>query len=97
MFALPVIFISVYGRDETLARVLETGAVDCIVKPFSPTELTARIQAALPVQARPASFLLGELPIDYNRRRVTLAGQLLNLIAAEYELLRVLSLNAGGS
>ena len=39
---LPVIFISVYGRDETVARALESGAADYIVKPFSPTELVAR-------------------------------------------------------
>ena len=43
---LPVIFISGYGRDETIARAFETGAADYIVKPFSPTELTARIRAA---------------------------------------------------
>ena len=43
---LPVIFISGYGRDETIARALEAGADDYIVKPFSPTELTARIRAA---------------------------------------------------
>ena len=36
---LPVIFISAYGRDETVARVLESGAADYIAKPFSPTEL----------------------------------------------------------
>ena len=35
---LPVIFISGYGRDETIARALEAGAADYIVKPFSPTE-----------------------------------------------------------
>ena len=34
---LPVIFISGYGRDETIARALESGAADYIVKPFSPT------------------------------------------------------------
>ena len=44
---LPVIFISGYGRDETIARALEAGADDYIVKPFSPTELVARIRAAL--------------------------------------------------
>ena len=93
---LPVIFISVYGRDETIARALEAGAVDYIVKPFSPTELTARVQAALRVHARSAAFVLGELSIDYHRRRVTLAGQLLELTATEYEVLRVLALNAGG-
>ena len=92
---LPVIFISGYGRDETIAKALKAGAADYIVKPFSPTELTARVQAALRLRARPASFLLGDLAIDYDRRRVSLAGRVLNLTTTEYELLRVLSLNAG--
>ena len=39
----PVIFISGYGRDDTIAHALEAGAADCIVNPFSATELTARI------------------------------------------------------
>ena len=41
---LPVVFISGYGRDETVARALEAGAEDYIVKPFSPTELVARVR-----------------------------------------------------
>ena len=92
---LPVIFISAYGRDETIARALETGAADYIVKPFSPTELTARIRAALRRRAEPESFVLGELAIDYDRRRVTVAGSPVELTATEYDLLRVLALNAG--
>ena len=36
---VPVIFLSAYGRDEIVAKALERGAVDYIVKPFSPTEL----------------------------------------------------------
>ena len=43
----PVIFLSAYGRDQIIARALEAGAVDYIVKPFSPTELAARINTAL--------------------------------------------------
>ncbi len=41
---LPVIFISAYGRGETIARAFESGTADYIVKPFSPTELTARVR-----------------------------------------------------
>ena len=52
----PVIFISGCGRDETVARALEGGAEDYIVKPFSPTELTARVQAALRRRSNPAPF-----------------------------------------
>ena len=92
---LPVIFISGYGRDETIARALEAGAVDYIVKPFSTTELTARIGAALRRRAEPEPFVLGELVIEYDRRRVSVANRPVELTATEYELLRVLSVNAG--
>ena len=92
---LPVIFISGYGRDETIARALEAGAEDYIVKPFSPTELTARIGAILRRRANPDRFLLGDLAIDYDRREVKLAGRPVALTVTEYEVLRVLSLCAG--
>ncbi len=83
------------GRDETIARALKAGAVDYIVKPFSPTELVARIEAALRGRVGPEPFLLGELAIDYERRRVALAGRAVTLTATEYELLHELSLKAG--
>ena len=91
----PVIFISAYGRDETVARALESGAADYIVKPFSPTELVARIRAALRRHAEPQPFVLGALAIDYERRRVTVGGKAVDLTATEFELLRLLSLHAG--
>ncbi|MCY3817369.1 MAG: response regulator transcription factor [Gammaproteobacteria bacterium] len=92
---LPVIFISAYGRDETIAKALERGAVDYLVKPFSATELTARIRAALRAHAEPETFTLGDLQVRYAQRRVTLAGEELSLTAGEYELLRILSVSAG--
>ncbi len=92
---LPVIFISGYGRDETVARALEAGAADYIVKPFSPTELVARIRAALRREAAPEPYVLGDLEIRYEERRVSVAGRDVALTATEYELLRVLSRNAG--
>ncbi len=92
---LPVIFISAYGRDETVARALEAGAADYVVKPFSSTELVARIRAALRRHEEPEPFVLGELTIDYGRRRVTVAGNAVELTATEYELLCALSLDAG--
>ena len=92
---LPVIFISGYGRDETIARAFELGADDYIVKPFSPTELVARIRAALRRRQEPEAFVLGELAIEYETRRVTVRGAEVTLTATEYELLRLLSVNAG--
>ena len=93
--SLPVIFISGYGRDETIARALEAGADDYVVKPFSPTELTARVRAALRRRSNPVPFVLGDLTIDYDRRRVSVAGSPVTLTATEFELLRALAQGAG--
>ena len=92
---LPVIFISGYGRDETVAAALEAGAADYVVKPFSPTELVARVRAALRRHEEPGPFVLGDLAIDYGRRRVSVGGKAVDLTATEFELLRVLALDAG--
>ncbi|MCY3706349.1 MAG: ATP-binding protein [Gammaproteobacteria bacterium] len=92
---LPVIFISAYGRDEATVRALDAGAADYIVKPFSPSELTARVRAALRRVAGPEPFVLEELTIRYDQRRVAVAGRSVQLTPTEYELLRVLSINAG--
>ena len=92
---LPVIFISAYGRDETIAKALEQGAVDYIVKPFSATELTARVRAALRRRTELEHFVLGDLTIQYEQRQVTVDTQPVRLTATEYELLHILSVNAG--
>ena len=90
----PVIFLSGYGRDETVAKALEAGADDYIVKPFSPKEMVARVRTALRRCADTNSFATGDLVIDYDRRRVTLAGLSVPLTATEFDLLRELSLHA---
>ena len=98
---VPVIFLSAYGRDELIARAFDMGAADYVVKPFSPTELAARIRAALrrreaPEQAEPTEpYTLGGLEIDYAERRVSVAGRPVRLIAIEYRMLVELSANAG--
>ena len=92
---VPVIFISAYGREETVARALQAGAADYVVKPFSPTELVTRVGAVLRGRADPEPFALGELVIDYEQRRVSVAGRPVHLTATEFELLRLLSVNAG--
>lgn len=93
---LPVIFLSGYGRDETIARALEIGAADYVVKPFSPTELVARIEAVLRKRAGPSEpYRAGELAINYTERRVSVAGRPVQLTATEYDLLVALSANAG--
>ena len=76
---LPVIFISAYGREETMVRALDAGAADYLVTPFSRAELTARVRAALRRRDGAEPFVLGDLEIDYERRLVTLAGRPLEL------------------
>ena len=101
MADVPIIFVSGYGRDQVIAQAFEKGASDYIVKPFSSTELVARVRAALrrqadPYRAEPSEpYVLGDLTIDYAERRVTVAGQPVQLTATEYELLFELSVNGG--
>ena len=95
---VPVIFLSAYGRDELIATAFSMGAADYVVKPFSPTELTARIGAALrrrEVSEPSEPYVRGDLTIDYAERRVTLAGRSVPLVAMEYRLLTELSVSAG--
>ena len=98
---VPVIFISGYGRDEVIARAFEMGASDYVVKPFSPTELVARIKAALSKRAAPgqggqaAPYVKGELTINYAERLVTVGGRAVPLTATEYRMLVTLASNAG--
>ena len=95
---VPVIFLSAYGRDELIARAFEQGASDYVVKPFSPTELSARIRAALrrrEVSEPLPPYVSGELTIDYAERRVTLAGEEVQLTPTEYRMLAELSANGG--
>ena len=98
---VPVICLSAQGREQDIERALDLGAADYMVKPFSPTELTARIRAAVRKAAaadvgdEASPFALGDLNIDYAGRRVEIAGQPVHLTPIEYELLRVLSLNGG--
>ena len=91
---VPVIFISGYGLDETITRAFEAGAADYIVKPFSPTELAARVGAALRGRADTGPFVLDELAIDYERRRVRVGERKVALTVTEYELLRILSVES---
>ena len=95
---VPVIFVSAYGQDNLIARAFEMGADDYVVKPFSPTELVARIQAALRRRRTaepPTPYVVGDLTIDYAERLVTVAGVPANMTAIQYRLLVELSANAG--
>jgi len=98
---VPVIFLSAYNRDEVIARAIYAGAADYMVKPFSPTELVARVRGALrrglpaaPVEPS-GPFVLGDLTLDYAGRAVSVASRPVRLTPTEYDLLFELSVNAG--
>ena len=102
----PVIFLSAYNQEELIAKAFETGAADYIAKPFSPTELDARVKAALrnrPGQPGRATtpyrtserFELEDLAIDYTTREVTVAGRPVDLTPIEFNLLAELAANQG--
>ena len=97
----PIILLCEYRKDRTIAEAFELGVADYIVKPFSPTELLARITAALhrnEVFNRTRiikPYVLGDLQINYDERGVTVAGHPVRLTATEYNLLVELSVNAG--
>ena len=98
---VPVIFLSAYGGDRRVAHALEMGADDYIVKPFSPTELVARIHTVLrrwagSDPAEPAHpYQLRDLTINFHERGAELAGRPVDLTGLEYRLLSELATNPG--
>ncbi len=97
----PVIFVAGHGWDKQIGRAFELGAFDYIAKPFTSTELLARIDVALRRRSvasrgepsRP--YLNGDLVINYSEREVTVSGRPVHLTATEYKLLVELSAAAG--
>jgi two-component system, OmpR family, KDP operon response regulator KdpE len=94
-----VIMVSVRGQEEIKVKCLEGGADDYITKPFSASELTARLTAVLRRKTTPGIvnevFDNAKLRVEFNTRSVTLDGQPLKLTAIEYGLLSALIKNAG--
>lgn len=98
---VPIIFLSANDQEENVVKALDMGADDYIVKPFSSTELIARVEASLRKRqvtgtaAHLDSYRLGDLTINYAARTVTVSGNPVQLSATEYKLLFELSIRAG--
>ncbi len=97
---IPIIILSVRGEEDDVVRGLELGADDYIVKPFSPRQLVARVEAVLrrskTASSTHAQFSAGDLSFDPNRGEVYRLGETIaKLTRLECRLLEVLMLNAG--
>ena len=95
----PCIFITAKAAVEDRVRGLHSGADDYIVKPFDLDELGARIAAHLRREQRrqnnSAVRFFGELILDYSARTVTINNLNIPLSKREFEIVELLSLNAG--
>lgn len=97
---VPVIMVTARGDDKEKVEGLNIGADDYITKPFSASELVARVRAVLRRignNDRPteAVFHYKDLVIDYTSHRVMLNNSELKLTSTEYKLLSYISLNSG--
>ena len=95
--ALPVIVLTALGDVEERVAGLDAGAVDYLVKPFSLTELAARIRAQLRAQAHATVTELrgAEIEVDLLSREVRRGGERVRLSTTEFELLVHLMRNRG--
>jgi DNA-binding response OmpR family regulator len=98
---LPIILLTVRGEEDDIVNGLEAGADDYVLKPFSPRQLVARIQAVLRRAsargaARPATFLVKGLEFNPKLREVRRDdGEMATLTSLESRLLESLMLNEG--
>ena len=99
---VPIIVLSARTDERDKVSALDLGANDYITKPFGTAELLARVRAALrttrqnfQVAAPSSVFTLDDLLIDYDRRQVSVGGNLIHLTQTEYNILAFLSQHIG--
>ncbi len=93
----PIIVLSARSDEKEIIAALDLGADDYVTKPFSTSELLARIRSTLRrIHPEPPHAILTckELTIDFNQKEVTLRGSLLKLTPTEYALLSYMMKNA---
>lgn len=98
---VPVIMLTVKAEEDDIVRGLRLGADDYVTKPFSPRELSSRVEALLRRAELPAPIektaieIDDRLTIDFARREVIVEGKRIQLRPTEYRLLYHLVNNAG--
>jgi DNA-binding response OmpR family regulator len=94
---LPILVLTARSRVEDKVKALETGADDCLTKPFSLIELLARVQALLRRNSGlvPSCSTVGDLTMYRDQRRVERNGRRIDLTPREFAILDVMMRNAG--
>jgi two-component system KDP operon response regulator KdpE len=94
---LPVIVLSARGQERDKILALDLGADDYLTKPFGMDELLARVRAILRRrrESPDTTLAFGDVELDLSKHIVTKAGQEVHLTPTEFDLLRVLGVNAG--
>jgi DNA-binding response OmpR family regulator len=97
---VPIIMVTARGDDKEKVEGLNIGADDYVTKPFSASELAARVRAMLrrignQETRQEAVFCYKDMAIDFTSRRVLVKNQELKLTSTEYKMLSYISLNAG--
>lgn len=92
---IPIIMSS--ARADISSKILgfERGADDYLAKSYEPIELVARINALLKRYAQNQSIKYGDLEIDVNKHKVSIAGYNIELTPAEFEILSLLIAHRG--
>jgi DNA-binding response OmpR family regulator len=93
---VPVVILSAISEVVDKVLLLELGADDYVTKPFSPRELTARVQAAIRRQRKPVvtnTFRFGQCEIDFRSMTARRAGAPVILTAHEFKLLKYFTEN----
>jgi DNA-binding response OmpR family regulator len=88
---VPVIVVSAISEVADKVLLLELGADDYVTKPFSPRELTARVQAAIRRRQKPmavGTYAFGECEIDFAKMSARRASEIIPLTAHEFKLLK---------
>jgi DNA-binding response OmpR family regulator len=96
--ALPVLVVTARSSESDKLLGLEIGADDYITKPFSTAELVARVRALLRRSSGTVTereLHVGELHVDPARRRVELAGNVLELTTLEFDLIYFMASRPG--